>query len=103
MVRFAALLALLAALAPAQVRIVGVEDWGWSSGAEHTRVKGRIVDAHGASLAGAGVRLRAALSAKTTLYETRTGADGDFEFPDGFRRADRSRRRSAGRMAADEL
>jgi len=82
MVRFAALLALLAALAPAQVRIVGVEDWGWSSGAEHTRVKGRIVDAHGASLAGAGVRLRAALSAKTTLYETRTGADGDFEFPD---------------------
>jgi hypothetical protein len=81
MARFALSLLLLAALAPAQVRIVSVEDWP-AYGTLHVRVEGRVVTARGMPLAGVGVRLFTPPFIEIPLYETRTGAKGEFAFAD---------------------
>ncbi|MGD0047210.1 MAG: carboxypeptidase-like regulatory domain-containing protein [Bryobacteraceae bacterium] len=60
---------------------MSVRDWG-IPGIHHTRVEGRVVNAHGAAMAGASVRLAASPFTAIALYETRTGPHGDFEFPD---------------------
>jgi hypothetical protein len=65
----------------AQVRIVSLGDWE-IPGIHHTRVEGRVVNAHGMAMAGVAVRLAAAPFSSMALYEMRTGPHGDFEFPD---------------------
>jgi hypothetical protein len=72
---------LLPVIALPQVRIVSVGDWE-IPGIHHTRVEGRVVNAHGMAMDGVAVRLAAAPFTSIALYETRTGPHGDFEFPD---------------------
>jgi len=81
MVKLPIALALTSLLGLAQVRVVSVRDWA-IPGVHHTRVEGRVVNAHGAAIAGAAVRLAALPFTSIALYETRTGPHGDFEFPD---------------------
>ena len=81
MARLPLWLLLVPTLAVAQVRIAAVRDWE-IPGIHHTRVTGRVVTAHGMPVAGAAVRLIAPPYHSIALYETRTGARGDFDFPD---------------------